>query len=381
MKKKIIIFTSSGGGGHESASRALDGYLKDDYELVHTYIFSEVLHPTDPLHRVTFGKLNGEWLYNKLILKKYFRTLNLLSRFGICLFSASKNSVRSLIRNYLTQQKPDIIISIIPYVNDEILRVAQELAIPFILIPTDLDGTNFVFNVDTYTHKDFWIVSSFNDPAIQEIIATSQVPKTQLLIGGFPVRKSFFEAKDTNAIKKQHGIPEDKPVLFILMGAAGSNVMCNFVEALDTISFPLHLILVLGRNSQLRPKIEKLIAKSNFLTATLFNVTDQIADLMAVADLCITKSGSVSVCETIYSNLPLLLDATSAVLKWELFNHEFVKRHGFGESIKSYADIVPLVEKFLKDTHKYAQMKMALMDFEKKNLESTLRQLLSDILG
>ena len=102
---------------------------------------------------------------------------------------------------------------------------------------------------------------------------------------------------------------------------------------------------------------------------------------MAVADLCITKSGSVSVCETIYSNLPLLLDATSAVLKWELFNHEFVKRHGFGESIKSYADIVPLVEKFLKDTHKYAQMKMALMDFEKKNLESTLRQLLSDILG
>jgi len=46
---------------------------------------------------------------------------------------------------------------------------------------------------------------------------------------------------------------------------------------------------------------------------------------MAASDLCITKSGSVSVCETIYSNLPVLLDATSDVLRWEQFNHRFIK--------------------------------------------------------
>jgi len=381
MKKKIIIFTSSGGGGHEAAAKAIDGYLKNDYQIEHTYIFSHVLVPLDLISHITFGKANGEKFYNWLICKKYLRLLNMFARLGKWVFSISKNSVRRHIKNYLTINRPDLIISVIPYVNDGILTAAQELAIPFILIPTDLDATNFISNLDTSKHKGFWLISSFNDQAIKEIIMDVRIPESQLLVGGFPVRTSFFTSKDTRAIKKEHSIPEDKPVLFMLMGAAGSDVMYDFTQELNNISFPLHLILILGRNGQLRPKLEALIAQSKFLTATIFDVTDLIADLMAVSDLCIIKSGSVSVSETIYSNLPILLDATGPILKWEQFNHTFVKKHGFGECIPSYADIVPLVKKFLKDTHKYAQMKMKLIDFEKKNLEDTLRQLLNDILG
>lgn len=380
MKKKIIIFTSSGGGGHESASKALDGYLKDDYNLIHAHIFAQVLFPLDLIRWVTFGKSNGEAVYNQLICKKYFRTINMFARLGHWLFSLTKNSVRKLIKKYLMKHKPDLIISVIPFVNSEILYVAQELDIPFILIPPDLDTTNFLLNMNNDTYKLFWMIIAFNDAAIKKIIMDAHIPEEQILVGGFPIRKSFFEQKDTRAIKKQYDIPEEKPVVFVMMGAAGSNVMYNFIQELNKVSFPLHVILVLGRNAQLRPKLEALIAQST-LTATLFEVTDQIADLMAVSDICITKSGPGSICEAVYSNLPLLLDATGAILKWELFNLTFVKNHGFGESIESYADVVPLVEQFLRVPTKYAQMKMNLMDFEKKNLEITLGELLDEIFS
>jgi len=379
MKKKIIIFTSSGGGGHESASKALDAYLKDDYELVHTYIFTQVLYPLDIVYQITFGRANAESFYNALIRKKYFRALNMLALFGNWFFSVSKESIYTLIKNYLIHNKSDLIISVIPYANNEILRAAQELGIPFILIPTDLDATNFVFHIDEGVYKDFWLISAFDEPEIKKIITATHVPEDQIVVGGFPIRKSFFEPKDISAIKRKHAIPEDKPVVFILMGAAGSNVMYQFVQELNNVSFPLHLILVLGRNVQLRPRMEALLAQGS-LTATLFDVTDQIADIMAVSEVCISKSGSVSVCESIYSNLPLLLDATGAVLKWESFNHAFIKKHGLGASIESYADIVPLLEQFLTDPKKYDETKQHLADFEKKNLEITLRQLLDTIL-
>lgn len=378
-KKKIIVFTSSGGGGHESASQALDEYLKNDYELVHTYIFSQVLYPLDLIERITFGKINSEAVYNYLIRKKYYQSLNMFSRFGTWFFSVSKKSLLTLIKNYLIENKPDLIISVIPYVNNAILRAAQELNIPFILIPTDLDATNFIVNMDTSAHKDFWVIASFDDRTIKKIITATHIPGEQLLIGGFPIRTSFLKPKDTNALKKEYGIPEDKPIVFILMGAAGSDVMYQFVQELNNTSFPLHLILVLGRNIQLRPRIEALLAEGTS-TATLFDVTDRIADLMAVSDVCISKSGSVSVCEAIYSNLPLLLDATGTVLKWESFNHTFIQEHDFGASIKSYTDIMPLVQKFLTNTKKYEEMEHHLVNFEKKNLEITLQQLLMDIL-
>jgi UDP-N-acetylglucosamine:LPS N-acetylglucosamine transferase len=353
--------------------------LKDDYQLIHTHIFAQVLHPLDLIRRATFGKISGEGLYNHLIRKKYFRTLNMFARLGHRLFSVSKNSVYDLIKKYLEQHKPDLVISVIPFVNSEILCVAQELAIPFIVIPPDLDATNFFLNIDQCTYKKIWVITAFNDASIKKIITAAHIPEDQIMVGGFPVRKSFFEQKDTRAIKKQYDIPEEKPVVFVLMGAAGSDVMYNFVQELNKVSFPLHVILVLGRNAQLRPKIEALLAQGT-LTATIFGVTDHIADLMAVSDVLITKSGPGTICEAIYSNLPMLLDATSPVLKWELFNLTFVKNHGFGTSIESYADVAPLVEQFLRDVNKYVQMKERLMNFEKKNLEETLRQLLDEIL-
>lgn len=379
MKKKIVIFTSSGGGGHESASKALDGYLKDDYDLIHMHIFAQVLNPLDIFRRFTFGKMSGESIYNYFIRKKYFRTLNLFARFGDWGFSLCKNSVHNLIKNYLEKQKPDLIISVIPFVNSEILRVAQELGIPFVIIPPDLDATNFFLNMKGGTYNSFWVIIAFNDASIKKIILQAGIPEEKIVVGGFPLRKSFFEQKDTRAIKKAYDIPEEKPVVFVLMGAAGSNAMYNFVQELHKVSFPLHAILVLGRNVQLRPKLEALLAQGT-VTATLLGVTDHIADLMAVSDVLITKSGPGTICEAIYSNLPMLLDATGSVLRWELFNLTFVKNHGFGASIESYADVAPLVEHYLRDVNKYVQMKERLMDFEKKNLEETLKQLLDEIL-
>jgi len=77
-KKKILIFTSPGGGGHMATTKALHGYLDQDYEIVDVNIFSEVLSDVDVISWFSGGKSTGEDFYNWLMTKQYVRALHLL---------------------------------------------------------------------------------------------------------------------------------------------------------------------------------------------------------------------------------------------------------------------------------------------------------------
>src|SRR5262249_25768780 len=153
-----------------------------------------------------------------------------------------------------------------------------------------------------------------------------------------PLRPEFFTAKDINGIKKEFNIQPNKPVILMLMGAVGSQALFTFAQEILKISFPCHVIICVGKAHEMIDKIKQLNFPSH-ISYTVVGFTQKMADLMAVADLFITKSGTVSVCEAIYSNLPLLVDATTGVLAWEQFNHQFIKKHGFGDIISKPDDI------------------------------------------
>src|SRR5207237_3814499 len=106
----------------------------------------------------------------------------------------------------------------------------------------------------------------------------------------------------------------------------------TFVRELAQIKEPVHLLICIARQEQLRHKIMALKLAPH-ITMTIIGFTDRISDLMAIADILITKSGSVSVNEALYMNLPMILDATSHLLSWEKYNHTFIEQHQLGISL------------------------------------------------
>ena len=99
-----------------------------------------------------------------------------------------------------------------------------------------------------------------------------------------------------------------------------------------------------------------------------------MSDLMAIASLFITKSGTASVCEAIQMKLPMLLDATVPLIKWEQYNHEFVDRHKLGVSIKEYDLIAPIVTSMIhNDTYK--TLKQNFDPFVQHNTPGRMREL------
>lgn len=376
---KVLIFSSSGGGGHTAVANALHEYLKDTHSIAISNIFSQSLGGIDPIEKVTLGQHSGEDFYNYCMRHKWYNFINIYYKMGATYFGWRKKQVRSLLRNYILQHKPDFIISVIVIVNDDLLAVAQELGIPFLLVPTDLDITTFLARINAPTYSKFNVALAFEDHEARIRLAQAQIPLEKTHITGFTIRPDFFELKNKQAIKKHFSIPEGKPVILLLLGAVGLDSLYSFTKELGKVDTDAHVIICTGKQEALREKIA-LIDFPAHMSKTTIGFTDRISDLMAIADLFITKSGSVSVCEALYMNLPMILDATTSLLTWEKANHRFIERHELGTSLKDLKLLAPLVSDLLRNPEQLALYKKNLMALEKKHGGNEIKNLIATML-
>lgn len=376
MKKKIIIFTSSGGNGHVSAMLAIQSYLQSEYAIKSVFIFEEVFKNIDPVALITFGKATGEDVYNFFLRRKWYKLLNLLYRVGNWYFSLRTQTMIRYLDAYLAQEKPDIIISVIPLINGIILQSAQNHYLPFLLVPTDLDVTTFVRDIKNgAAYSKFQMTLGLNDPLVWAPVKAKNISNQKVTITGLPLRADFFEPKDTSALKKEFNIPQEKPVILLIMGGQGNTGIQSFAQQLAHLSFPAHLIICAGKDESLKQQLATITFNAD-ISCTILGFTQRISDLLAISDLLITKSGSVSFWEGIYMNVPMILDATCALLYWEKLNHTLLKKYNLGLCLNRTQDINTAVTQLLKDQRTYAQIKENLKSLNKKQLNLEIRPIL-----
>lgn len=377
--KKILIFSSYGGGGHISATDALKEYLGNDYDISTSYYIEEVVGNLSIIQTISFGTYSEEKFYNYCLKKKWTWFINKMYQLCTILTYLTQNIMRRTTVQYLKKVKPDLVISVIPIFNNVIKESCKECNIPFLLIPTDLDTTSFIKNITKPEYEKFKFALSFQNPDIVKFAHNNALPDSSRIFTGFPIKPSFFDSKDLNQIKNDFQIPSNKPILLVLMGAAGSKATYSYLLTLLQLKRPVHIILCLGRNEPLRKHLER-IQTPEHITVSILSYTQRIADLMAISTLCITKAGTVSVCETMYMNVPMILDNTSTPLVWEKFNIDFVQKNKFGAVITHFKELNALVNKMLNDKNYYNACKQNLVNFPKKNFEENITAVIKQLL-
>lgn len=347
--QKIIIFTSEGGGGHMSASKALDTYLKDDYEIVQTCLLADILKSFDPILFVTFGKCGGEATYNAITPYKQWWLLNLIYRLGRLYFLPFEPFMRKRIVQYLKDTDADMVISVIPMFSKVILQACKELDIPFLLMPTDLDIRSFTYNVYYPSYKKFHLSLIFDDASIKKHAYSRGIGDHYISYDGFPLRPEFYEPKDSASLRTSMGIEQEKHVIMIMMGSLGTDSLEQCVKSLQELTMPVHLLVCIGKYQAIKERLQA-IQLSPGITMDIIEETNRISDYMAVSNLLITKSGTASFCEAIHMHLPMIIDATaSSTLIWERFNHNFTLKNGLGAVIKNYDQLQQFVYDFFKN--------------------------------
>lgn len=379
-KKKIIILTSSGGAGHISATRALQSYLEADYEIQPVYVLLDIFKSIDPCSVISFGALNGEIIYNYFLRKKWYRMINILYKFGCWYSSLCRNRMIRLAQKYLSAHQPDLMISVTPIVNGVMLEAAKALNIPFMIIPTDLDATSFLKGICTPQYDKFFVMIALNDPLIIKTLESAHIPEAQISVVGFPLRLDFLTHHPILATKTKYGIPAHKPIVLLMMGGQGSQSLIDFAKHIAHIQDNFHVIICMGKDESIKKDLERITFNPG-ITTTFLGFTHHIAELMAISDFIITKSGSVSFAEGIYMNCPMILDATARPLVWERLNHKLLTTHEWGTCLHRYQDIQKTIKKFLEDKKWHDQVGNNLKEFPKKRPEHEIPALIHKILN
>jgi processive 1,2-diacylglycerol beta-glucosyltransferase len=401
LKKRITVLISNGGGGHIAAAESLTDIFGEEFDIEIVNVIRDVLIPLDHLNRLTGGRLTGEDLYNYFLKRHQSRVISWMAAYGTKHFRPKK--IDRAFEIYLKKQPtlPDLIISTCPFVNYGVVCAASRHDIPFLLIPTDLDGSTFLKGFPKHeVPHNFKIAIAYNDPDINSAtFEKKQMRPDQVAVTGFPVRSAClktYSESDFKIIRDQFQLLDNTSTATLIMGALGGNLIFDHVEALCAFQpkahgLALQINVCTGRNDAIRNKI------GNFLTtvgATSFGTssfrmpsglifhlqgfTDKIIDLMAVSDIIITKTGSCTVNEAIYLGKTLLLDntpkATARHLWWEQFNIPFVQKHGLGLAFTDSVQLNMLLPSLLKFPEKKPT-------FEKPHFKDNIRRIVKEMVG
>ena len=396
-KKKILVLISRGGGGHKTAGDSLKQILENDYEVEINPVFADILGSIDFLKNMTGGHFTGEDLYNLLLKSHWNKLLRWMTQIGPQYMQAYK--VERAFEKYLRDQiqPPDLIISPTPYINYGVACAAHRWDIPFIIIPTDLDGSTFLQGFPKHlTHQKVKVALSYDDPEIKKrTFSKISLREDQLEITGFPVRPAClkkYTEEELETIRAQFNLFESHQTVSLIMGAVGGNLIFEHVKTLCQLDPRQHLLhlqlnICVGQNQKMGNKIRnylldqgaKFLGRHTFLLSTglvmhIRGYTKDLIELMAASDLIITKTGSCTVNEAIYLGKKLLLDNTNRSsarhLCWEKFNIPFVQRHNLGYSFSDSRQLLMLIPSFLK----YPEMphrKLELPNFEENILKLT----------
>jgi UDP-N-acetylglucosamine:LPS N-acetylglucosamine transferase len=133
------------------------------------------------------------------------------------------------------------------------------------------------------------------------------IAPTSVDVRGFLVREQFSQLEHEPAAKcaarTRLGLPHDRFLILLMVGAEGSPAALAHLAALARTPLDADILVVCGRNRRLLKRVQRLEG-ANPIRALGF--VEHIADLMVASNLLVTKTGGVTLAEGFSAGLPVI---------------------------------------------------------------------------
>jgi 1,2-diacylglycerol 3-beta-galactosyltransferase len=357
----VLLFTIDAGGGHRAAARALVAAADETGSPVRFRVenFQELLLPLDALKRLTGVSL--ESAYN-LILKHRASALMvpLLRVMHAAIRVRRRTLVRTLADWLKKQQRPEAVVSVFPNFNGVLQDAVRDAipGVPLVVVLTDL--ADFP--------KRFWI-----EPGLDRVVVgTPEAAAQAVSLGVEPARVSqvsgmilnprFYRSGGPDVrerVRSELGFAAPDFAVMLLFGGKGSPELLPLAERLLREDSALRVIAVCGDNPPLYESLAPLDAESGGRLRR-FGFTDRVAELLAAADLLVTKPGPGSLSEAFQLRVPVVVTRNVHTIPQERFNTELVAKRGLGLVVSSWREIPGAVKGLRAEPGRLEAMRASL---------------------
>lgn len=298
---RILIITGNYGEGHQQAANALYKAIQLRKHDTETMIidFMEITHPVlNPISHYLF--IQGIKLFPS-IYGFFYRKTRAANSMSKILNKINNLSVGRL-RKVIKETRPDVIVSTFPLAAGAVARLKEQghIQVPTITVITD----HTYHSSWIHDNTDRYIISS---EYVKKDLVHLGIPKEKIAVTGIPIRPEFCQNLSSEALRVKHGIQPSLPVVLVMGGGVGIiGEGSTTIRALEELPDKIQLIVVCGYNDKLQKQLSKQLRHSKHHVTILGHV-DYIHELMAIADLLITKPGGLTTSEAMASQLPMLL--------------------------------------------------------------------------
>jgi processive 1,2-diacylglycerol beta-glucosyltransferase len=231
-----------------------------------------------------------------------------------------------------------------------------------------IDQRQITVTTDFETHR-LWV----NQPTEHYTTATTEgaaylttfgVPRENTTVTGIPIHPVFTKPIDRKACLKAHGLTGDRPIILQLAGGFGVGPIAKLYEGLLAIHKPLEIVVVAGKNEAVKVELEKLLVPARH-RAKVMGFTKQIHELMAVADVVMSKPGGLTTSEVLASGAAMAI--VNPIPGQESRNSDYLLEQGAAIKINNLATMSVKLDELLESKAKLDAIKANAKRIAKPN--------------
>jgi processive 1,2-diacylglycerol beta-glucosyltransferase len=337
---RILIATMTAGGGHLAAAAALEEAWRaerpgDTLEKI------DLLTLFSPMHRKIYADGYGQLIARapELWGAVFARTDNpkLLLRLKRLQRKIPSGSKQRFARA-VSQFKPEAVLCThyLPLETLAVLREKKSGPRPFVAsIVTDFEAHALWMEACV----DLYCVAAEETKA--RLVARG-ASAANVLATGIPIAAKFSAKPDARAVRKSCGLRDDLPVLLVLSGGFGMGPVAEILAALNQAPGQFQTMVVTGRNDELR---RELAVQNHRHPTHVLGFSTNMHELMAVADLIITKPGGLTSSEALALGKPLFI--LNPIPGQEAANSDFLLERGAAAKANRVEDLPFRIEQLL----------------------------------
>jgi len=220
-----------------------------------------------------------------------------------------------------------------------------------------------------YDTVDLYITPS---EEVSQRLITKGVPAQKIRSLGIPFDPKFNAPIDKTKIHSKLGLNPDLKTVLIMGGGQGLGPIKTIVKALEKAQCDFQEVIVTGTNKKLYKSLKNRLKKSK-RTIRLLKYVDYINELMAIANVIVTKPGGITTSEALSKKLPMLI--LRPIPGQEESNTVYLTQKKAAIRITKPKEITHLIEDLFTNTHKLKAMAEAAGQLSKPHASMDIAKL------
>lgn len=341
---RVLFLISDTGGGHRAGALAVEAAMKRMDPACTTVIRDALVEaapwPSNHAPAIyNWGMKHARWVWGA--------SFHLMNGARRARFMADANwpLMKRRMVELVTRDRPDVIVSVHPLMTRSVVRAirASGRSVPFVIVVTDL-----VTGHATWYDRDADVITVPTEEARARALACECAPE-RVHVTGQPLHPDAARAVGARETSRR-AFGWNEPVVLCVGGGDGMGDLGKRVRALANARVPARIVVVCGRNEPLRRELSQTAWP---VTVETHGFVNNLPEMMAAADVLVTKGGPGSIMEGCLAGLPILI--YDYLPGQEYGNIELVRRAGVGDYIPD-ADALPAaVRTWLADPTRRAE--------------------------